>query len=288
MEANKFSWDYAQLERILRAYGDTRPVESVIAQYEYEREMARRLLQASREERQALYKEVYNNLYQNFPEHPGLTNRHSPQRKQKIRRLVEHIQPFLSPESVFVEIGSGDCLLAYEVAPMVKRVYALEVSSEKVAPQPPEVRNFTLVLFDGFEIPLDNSSVTVAFSDQVLEHLHPEDALEHLREVYRTLTQGGYYICRVPHRFTGPHDISKYFTEQASGLHIKEYTYYELAVLFRKAGFSRLNALIKGRCVPARWMGALERLLAPLPHRVRKRVAERLRVFRTVALVGQK
>ncbi|GIV14518.1 MAG: hypothetical protein KatS3mg021_2800 [Fimbriimonadales bacterium] len=83
MEANKFSWDYAQLERILRAYGDTRPVESVIAQYEYEREMARRLLQASREERQALYKEVYNNLYQNFPEHPGLTNRHSPQRKQK-------------------------------------------------------------------------------------------------------------------------------------------------------------------------------------------------------------
>lgn len=288
MQAKSHSWDYSRLERIMRAYGDMRPVESVIAQYEYEREMAQRLLQASRHERQALYATVYDNLFQNFPDHPELDRRSFSQRKQKIRYLFERLQPLLNRESVFLDIGSGDCLLAYAVAPIVKWVYALEVTSAKVAPQPPEVANFTLLLFDGFEFPIDSNSVSVVFSNQVLEHLHPEDAFEHLREVYRVLAPGGYYICFVPHRFTGPHDVSKYFTEQATGLHLKEYTYHEMEVLFRKAGFLRMEALLKGRRIPCGWMVVFEWLLARLPHHMRKRLAKPLRMFRTIAFVGQK
>jgi len=279
--------NHSRLEQALREHGETRPIENIIAQYEYEREMAERLRHASREERKSLYPIVYDTLYKRFPDHPGLTRRDTAERRTQISVLFHRIKPFLKPDSVFLEIGAGDCLLCYQVARVVKQVYALEVSAEKVAP-PPDVPNFELVLFDGFEFPFPDASFDVAFSNQVLEHLHPEDALEHLQQVFRMLKSGGHYICFVPHRFTGPHDISRYFTEEASGLHLKEYTYYELAALFRKVGFTKIRGLVKGRWVPASWHAALEHLVKPFPYRIRKRLAHGSRVLRLVALAGQK
>ena len=278
----------AQLEKVLKELGETRPAENILAQYEYEREMAARLRAASREERKSLYRIVYDTLYQQFPDHPGLARRDTAERKAQIQNLFNRIRPFLTPNSVFLEIGAGDCLLSYTVARVVKQVYALEVSTEKVAEPPPEVRNFELVLFDGFEFAFPDASVDIAFSNQVLEHLHPEDALEHLQQVYRLLKPGGYYICFVPHRFTGPHDISRYFTEEATGLHLKEYTYYELAAMFRKTGFPKMWGQIKGHWVSVGLFTLLEHLIEPLPYRLRKRLAHGSRLLRLVSLAGQK
>jgi len=288
MEVQHAQYNRAQLEQRLRAYGETRPLESVIAQYEYEREMATRLRQATREERLSLYSEVYDTLYKRFPDHPGLTRRHTAERMQQLHPLFERIRPLLMPDSLFLEIGAGDCLLAYQVAQLVKKVYALEVSAEKVATPPPELSNFELVLFDGFHFPLPDATFDIAFSNQVLEHLHPEDAREHLQQVYRLLKPGGCYICIVPHRFTGPHDISRYFTEEATGLHLKEYTYYELASLFRQVGFARMRGLIRRRWVPVGYLTVLEHLLEPFPYRLRKKLAHGSRVLRLVGLTGQK
>lgn len=280
-------WSHAHLARMLKAWGETRPVENIIAQYEYEREMAERLRNAPREERKTLYPMVYDTLYKRFPDHPGLARRSTAERRTQISILFHRIKPFLKPDSVFLEIGAGDCLLCYQVARVVKQVYALEVSAEKVVP-PPDVQNFELVLFDGFEFPFPHASFDVAFSNQVLEHLHPEDAMEHLQQVFRILRPGGHYICFVPHRFTGPHDISRYFTEEASGLHLKEYTYYELTAMFREAGFVKMRGLVKGYWIPARWHAALEHLVEPFPYRLRKKLAYGSRVLRLVALAGQK
>jgi SAM-dependent methyltransferase len=288
MEAQHTPYNRAQLEQRLRAYGEKRPVESVIAQYEYERAMAHRLRHATREERRSLYSEVYNALFQHFPDHPELTRRDTAERRARLRRRFEYIRPLLKPDSVFLEIGAGDCLFAYQVAQLVRKVYALEVSAEKVATPPPELSNFELVLFDGFHFPFPDATFDIAFSNQVLEHLHPEDALEHLQQVYRLLKPGGCYICIVPHRFAGPHDISRYFTEEATGLHLKEYAYYELAARFRQAGFSKIQALIKGRLIPIGCLTVLERLLEPCPYPVRKRLAISSRIFCSVNLIGRK
>jgi SAM-dependent methyltransferase len=288
MEARADGYNRAQLEQRLRAYGETRPLESVIAQYEYEREMANRLRNATREERRSLYAEVYDTLYKRFPDHPGLAKRDTAERMQQLRHLFERLRPLLTPDSCFLEIGAGDCLLAYQVAQVVKKVYALEVSAEKVAAPSPGLDNFELVLFDGFHFPFPDATFDVAFSNQVLEHLHPEDAREHLQQVYRLLKPNGRYICIVPHRFTGPHDISRYFTQEATGLHLKEYTYYELAAMFHQVGFARIRGLIRRRWVPVGCLTVLERLLEPFPYHLRKKLAHRSRVLRLVGLTGQK
>ena len=84
---------------------------------------------------------------------------------------------------------------------------------------------------------MDTNTINVVYSHQVIEHLHPDDAVTHLQEVYRVLSPGGAYICATPNRLNGPHDISKYFDREATGFHLKEYTTTELYGLFRQEGF---------------------------------------------------
>jgi predicted SAM-dependent methyltransferase len=87
------------------------------------------------------------------------------------------------------------------------------------------------------------ASIDVAYSNQVMEHLHPDDAEVQIRGIYNALKPGGAYICITPHQFMGPFDISKYFDDVATGLHLKEYTNNELCRLFKNAGFSKVYAL---------------------------------------------
>ena len=72
-----------------------------------------------------------------------------------------------------------------------------------------------------------------------MEHLHPEDAFEQLRNIIRALAPGGRYVCITPNRLNGPHDVSSHLDREATGFHIKVYTVTELARLFRAAGFAK-------------------------------------------------
>ena len=80
-----------------------------------------------------------------------------------------------------------------------------------------------VVLSDGVSVEVPAASVTLAYSNQLMEHLHPDDALVQLRNIVRALAPGGLYV-RHPNRLTGPHDISMYFDRVATGFHLKEYT----------------------------------------------------------------
>jgi SAM-dependent methyltransferase len=290
--------DRNRLEKILREEGVSRPVDEVIAQYEYERAAAQRLLNASREERRKLYGEVYDNLFKQFPTHPELTQQNSPKRRVELKRRLDVIKRLLSPQTKFAEIGAGDCEFAKMVASQVEVAYALEVSFEKVLQEEANGGNLALVPFDGLEIPLPNDSIDVAYSHQVLEHLHPEDAIEHLREVYRILKPGGYYLCVTPHRFRGPSDISRYFTREATALHLKEYTYEELYKKFHQVGFLKVWGYTPTRRIPIHFVPVvfnivIERMIAPLPYSLRKKVAigiSRSRVFclSQVSIIGKK
>ena len=165
-----------------------------------------------------------------------------------------------------------------EVARKVKRVIALDVSHE-ITRRDDLPSNVELKIFDGVEVPVAAGTVDIVYSHQVMEHVHPDDAVVQLQTIYRSLRPGGAYVCVVPNRISGPHDISRHFDEVATGFHMREYTTGELAVLFRSSGFRRTKSFVgaKGHyfAVPQLLLIALERLLDKMPYQVRAGVGRR-------------
>lgn len=241
--------------------------------YEIECRLADRLRNATREERRHLYATVYDELFRRVPWHSQLQAKQDVEaRDRDVEQLLFTLQPFLNPQVSYAEIGAGDCALALRVAQHVRDVCAIDVSSEITAhlATPP---NFRLVLSDGTSIP---TTADFIFSNQLMEHLHPDDAIEQLREVYRALMPGGVYLCITPSRMSGPHDVSRHFDGVAKGLHLKEYTARELASMFKAAGFDKVAVYLRIRQMRLRaplWpVVALEMALRPLPHRLRRRI----------------
>ena len=238
------------------------------AHYVIEKQLAQRLRSASKEERRRLYSAVYDELFRSIPDHPQLLRKASiASAAQRVEGALRILQPFLKPGSTFLEVGAGDCAVSIAVAAMVGWVYAIDVSIQ-IADREQIPANFQLILSDGTSIPVPEGSIDVAYSNQLMEHLHPDDALEQLYNIHRALRPGGLYICSTPNRLRGPHDISKYFDEVATGLHLKEYTIAELYCLFKKTGFVRQRFYISVR---------KNRLLLPLlPFRIFECTLKRL------------
>jgi SAM-dependent methyltransferase len=79
----------------------------------------------------------------------------------------------------------------------------------------------------------------LAISNQVLEHIHPDDTIAHLNEVNRVLTAGGRYLIMTPNLVSGPHDVSRYFDRRARGMHLQEFDAKAIRNCLRAAGFKR-------------------------------------------------
>lgn len=279
---------------IKRPQGEQRTPEELHEHYEIEKELANRLRRASKQERLNLYSVVYDELYKRVLHHPQLTRKSSPQKtKNVVDGQIALLRHFLNEDITFLEIGAGDCALSFEVARSVKKVYAVDVS-EIITKRQEMPENFHLILSNGCNIPLPPHSVDIAYSNQLMEHLHPDDAREQLENVYRVLVPGGIYICITPNRLSGPHDISVYFDHVATGFHLKEYTKTELSGLFNQIGFSKVSLYIYARglslTLPILLIRICEGLLTLLPFRFRREVAKNL-PFRPLlenALIGTK
>ncbi len=256
---------------------DPRPIERVRAHYEVERALAARLRDSAPEERQRLYGEVYDELFRRVPDHPQLVNRASmEERGSKARAMVGFLRRLVPGAPVFMELGPGDCLISLEMAAHARQVFAIDVSEEITREVTPP-GNFRLVLSDGCSIDVPPGSVDLAFSNQLMEHLHPEDALAQVRNIHRALAPGGRYFCITPNRLSGPHDVSSAFDDEATGFHLKEYTARELERIFLRAGFRKVKLFIglDGHYLPVpRFVVSLvERLVGASPVRLRKAIA---------------
>jgi SAM-dependent methyltransferase len=209
--------------------------------YRVEVELAGRLRAAPRAERLGLYGAVYDELFRRVPTHPQLTRKVSDaERRAGVADRIVLLRRFIEPDTVFLEIGAGDGSLTVEVAQRARLCYALDVSREILGGvDHPRVQ---AVWSDGCSVPVPAGSVTVAYSFQVMEHIHPDDALEQLHNLFDAIAPGGSYVCVTPNRLNGPHDVSKFFDTVARGFHLKEYTIAELEALFRQVGFRRVEA----------------------------------------------
>ena len=164
----------------------------------------------------------------------------------------------------------------FEVARFVEKVYAVDVSAVATR-NPVHPENVEIITFDGINIPNNINNVNIAYSHQVMEHLHPDDAHSQLQSVYNVLKPGGLYVCLTPNRLCGPSDVSMYFDDEPTGFHMKEYLTIELTRLMRRVGFSKVRAYagVRGHHVPVPhpFLASCEMLLSMLPHAPRRAIA---------------
>jgi SAM-dependent methyltransferase len=246
--------------------------------YDVEVELADRLRQAPPAERRRLYGRVYDELFRRVPDHPQLTRR-GDEREQAdyASTQVDLIRQFLPANGSYVELGAGDCATARRVAAHAARVTAVEVSEEIIPADLPD--SVHVAISDGVSVPVPEATADVVYSNQLMEHLHPDDAFEQLRNVAAVLRPGGRYLVITPNRLSGPHDISQAFDRVARGFHLKEYTYRELATLLRQAGFRRVRVFQR---LHGRTLRRLARLLggsASAPGRALERLGGRTLVL---------
>src|SRR5277367_2027880 len=131
---------------------EKRTPEQLRQHYEVERELGNRLRQAPPSARVGLYPVLYDELYSRVPLHPRLTRKADPElAKRFVDDSMELLGRFLKPDSVYLEIGPGDCGLTLHVAKSVKKVYAVEVSKEATKHILPPA-NFELIISDGISI----------------------------------------------------------------------------------------------------------------------------------------
>jgi ubiquinone/menaquinone biosynthesis C-methylase UbiE len=223
----------------------------------FEADAAARFRNSSRAERARLYGEIYDAYAREFEE-ALREDRDNNVRNAGFEQAFAN--RFMSPASTVAEIGAGHCALSFALAPHCKSICAIDVADLSPAEQRPS--NFSYVPTDGFKIPLPDESIDIVISNQVMEHLHPVDAVDQLLEILRIVRKGGSYICITPNRLHGPHDISGACDTArcaivdggyiAQGLHLKEYTNVEISQLLRDAGFRQVRhfAGARGRYIP--------------------------------------
>jgi SAM-dependent methyltransferase len=276
---------------------EARSLNQIQEHYEIEKELASRLRNSNVKERQYLYTALYDELFKRVPLHPQLIRKSSPEITAWIvAQRMQLLGRFLKPHRTFLEIGPGDCALSIEASKHVKKVYAVDVSNE-IAKNIVFPQNFEFLISEGCNIPVPENSIDVAYSHQLMEHLHPDDAFTQLQNIYKALAPKGIYICITPNRLSGPHDISKYFDEVATGFHLKEYTVTELAELFRSVGFSKISLYKSYRqtsleiplnSVTLPIFRICEEFLGILPYLLRRKIASLPILFRGMTIIGIK
>jgi SAM-dependent methyltransferase len=221
---------------------------------------------------------MYDELFAKVPDHSRLTRRQDEAETRRANRgKFALIRRFLNPSITFAEFAPGDCRFVMEIAPKVRQAFGMDISDQR-NPNDRVPPNFELIIYDGYNLDkVRDESMDVLFSDQLVEHFHPEDTPLHFQIACRILKTGGRYIFRTPHLLAGPHDISKYFSDTPQGFHLKEWTYTELRPILQRAGFTKISSymLLKHRMVPVpfAYFATWEKILGRLPHAKTRRLA---------------
>ena len=271
--------------------------EQLEIHYRLEQELAQRIMSAPTEDRAAVTLAAYDELFETITWHDG----HLKTNKRR-EQLAETYAPFyrvIGEDQNLLEIGCGNGMQMRVLAPANRRCVGIDISESVLDYQADLPANVELRLADACDLrDFSDDSFDVAFSSQLIEHIHPEDLPRHFAEVSRVLRPGGRYVLETPHRLTGPHDVSRHFDEVATCFHLKEYFFGELVALMRTAGFRHFRAplfrqsmyerrawLARLGEVPADWRRPAEAIVQHLPLGPRRRLARLLRLH-TIFIVA--
>jgi len=280
-------------------YALTEPIteEQVQRHLELERDLTRQLMASTPETRRETFVRCYDELY----------------RELSWLTATGHTEedagdwPYLlgpAPQRVY-EVGSGAGGLARALARLGYEVEATDITMERGR------REEDGVLWtetDGvhLERTAAHPPYDAVLSNQVIEHLHPDDIVAHFMSARAILRAGGRYVVNTPLRYEGPADISRVFAlPEPVGMHLREYTHRELTRAARAGGFdrvlvpfglphalrARLGLPLRPNAGYARYVRAVESLLDRLPAVRRRQLARALKVplfTRTLTLVCER
>ena len=277
--------------RLKRTLPKNRNLEQIKNHYVVEKAIAERLKKSSHEERKRIYATMYDELFSQVQDHPRLTRREDEQLTKRVNKnKLAILDRFIDKSTIFAEFAPGDCRFAIEVANRVKLSYGIDISDQR-NPNDNVPVNFRLIVYDGYSIEeIKDNSIDVLFSDQLIEHLHPEDTKSHFELVRRILKLGGKYVFRTPHAFTGPHDVSKYFCDEPEGFHLKEWTNIELMQLLKEIGYSKVLLYWSAKGINIRllysYFKLCEKVIGLFPKRIRRVISKY--AMPTILCVGVK
>lgn len=258
--------------KLLKPLPPGRTYEQLRNHYLVEKSIAESLKRADREERKVIFATMYEELFTKVPDHPRLTRRQSVQLTSSANdSKFPVVKNFLHESDVFVEFAPGDCRFVHEVAKEVACAYGVDISDQR-NPTDSNPDNFRLIVYDGYNLDaVGSNSIDLVFSNHLIEHFHPEDTYHHFELVHRILKAGGRYVFRTPHALTGPHDVSKYFSYEAEGFHLKEWTYTEIGRMLLDMGYSGFHTYWNARDMmirlPCACFSLCESILGTFPKR---------------------
>src|SRR3954447_4269622 len=102
----------------------SRSAADIEQHYRVEIELADRLRAAPRDQRLGLYGEVYDELFRRVPAHPQLTRKVSAEeRAVAVAIRMAGLRPFITADTVFMEVGAGDGSFTLAVAERARHCY---------------------------------------------------------------------------------------------------------------------------------------------------------------------
>lgn len=213
----------------------------VVQHLELEYRLTRRLLESSPETRWKTFYECYTTLYKELPW------LNLPRKDSIIKPEFIAWSSLIGPESKRIfEIGSGQAKLIRYLLSIGHSCVATEITPERGSKHLNQQDGLIWHNTDGVHLAEFEEGQTYDFviSTQLIEHLHPDDLLEHFRNTKLILKPGGEYIFDTPHRGAGPHDLSAVFNlDRPAFMHLREYTFIELAAALRAAGYKEVRAI---------------------------------------------
>ncbi len=251
--------------------------EMILRHWTLEKELRLELLASTPGDRRLVFERSYTRLYQEFDWLNTLAGEAEPDTE---RPALFHAIIGTPPQRIY-EVGSGKGDLIRYLAAQGFECGATEITQERGEKRTEEADTLSWRSSDGVHLaqfePKDAYDVVV--SDQVFEHLHPDDALLHLENTHAILKPGGRCILSTPHRAVGPVDVTRVFGHaEPMGMHLKEYTYGELSRLFTAAGFEAAAVL--------RLPGPLRRALKTRPRVSRAYLRHLILLERPILMIG--
>ncbi len=219
--------------------------EQILQHWELEKRLRHRLLDSTPETRFEVFEHAYTELYSELEWLNELVDTATHDETVSHELWLNMVG---EPPQRIYEIGSGRGELIGFLAQHGFECRASEVTQYRGEQWASEHENLTWNNTDGIHLeqfePTEHYDVVI--TDQVIEHMHPDDLPAHMRSVLGVLKPGGRYIFSTPHGHSGPTDVCKVFgTDTLEGMHLKEYTYRELNRLAKDAGFKRMYSVVR-------------------------------------------